>query len=146
MHLSECLRRSLSTATIGLGWFEIEYSRADHMLEIDFGTSGNFNSESKVWSDNNEDDIKAIHKGMFNGQSDTLVLEAGANNTIETFIVCPAVVYGGASVSAPTMGVGYSLITGNAKPLGWVPYVGEGTAVLSTVRWHILWMSLITLS
>lgn len=100
---------------------------------IDFGTSGNFNSESKVWNDAKEEDIKAIHKDMFNGQSDTLVLEAGADNAVETYIVCPAVVYGGASVSAPTMGVGYSLITGNAKPLGYVPYVGDGTAVLSTV-------------
>lgn len=102
---------------------------------IDFGTSGNFNPESKVWNDANEDDIKAIHKEMFNGQSDTLVLEAGnGDDGIDTYIVCPSVVYGGASISSPILGVGYKLITGNAKPLGHVPYVGEGTAVLSTVR------------
>lgn len=101
---------------------------------IDFGTSGNFNPESKVWNDSKVEDIKAIHKDMFNGQSDTLVLEAGAENAVETYIVCPSVVYGGASVSSPTMGIGYSLIVGNAKPLGYVPYVGDGTAVLSTVR------------
>lgn len=71
---------------------------------------------------------------MFNGQSDTLVLEAGAEAAVDTYIVCPSVVYGGASVSAPTIGIGYSLLTGNAKPLGYVPYVGDGTAVLSTVR------------
>ncbi|KAF5003993.1 hypothetical protein FDECE_9493 [Fusarium decemcellulare] len=103
---------------------------------IDFGTSGNFNPESKVWNDAREEDIKAIHKDMFNGQSDTLVLEAGANNGLDTYIVCPSVVYGGASVSSPSMGVGYKLLTGNAKPLGYVPYVGDGTAVLSTC--HIL--------
>ncbi|CZR38208.1 uncharacterized protein FPRO_06601 [Fusarium proliferatum ET1] len=104
---------------------------------IDFGTSGSFNPESKVWNDANEDDIKAIHKEMFNGQSDTLVLEAGnGDNGIDTYIVCPSVVYGGASTSSPVLGVGYKLITGNAKPLGYVPYVGEGTAVLSTC--HIL--------
>jgi hypothetical protein len=100
---------------------------------IDYGTSGNFNPESKVWNDANEDDIKAIHKEMFNGQSDTLVLEAGKENAVETYIVCPSVVYGGADVSASTLGVGYSLLTGNAKPLGYVPYVGDGTAVVSTV-------------
>lgn len=105
---------------------------------IDFGTSGNFNPDSKVWNDSREDDIRAIHKDMFNGQSDTLVLEAGANNAVETYIVCPSVVYGGASVSSPTMGIGYSLITGNAKPLGYVPYVGDGTAVLSTVSLQIV--------
>jgi hypothetical protein len=98
---------------------------------IDFGTSGNFNPESKVWNDANEEDIKAIHKDMFNGQSDIPVLEAG--NTVDTYIVCPSVVYGGASISSPTMGVGYALLTGNAKPLGYVPYVGNGTAILSVV-------------
>lgn len=104
---------------------------------IDFGTSGNFNPESKVWNDSRIEDIKAIHKDMFNGQSDTLVLEAGADNAVETYIVCPSVVYGGASVSSPTMGIGYSLIVGNAKQLGYVPYVGEGTAVVSTVRMRL---------
>lgn len=101
---------------------------------IDFGTSGNFNPDSKVWNDANEEDIKAVHKDMFNGQSDTLLLEAGASNAVDTYIVCPSVVYGGSSVSSSSMGVGYSLITGNAKPLGYVPYVGDGTAVVSTVR------------
>ncbi|KAJ4002782.1 hypothetical protein NW752_009436 [Fusarium irregulare] len=100
---------------------------------IDFGTSGNFNPESKVWNDANEDDIRAIHKDMFNGQSDTLVLQAEG---IDTYIVCPSVVYGGASAGVKTMGVGYNLLTGNAKPLGYVPYVGDGTAILSTT--HVL--------
>ncbi|KAG9906208.1 NAD(P)-binding protein, partial [Aureobasidium melanogenum] len=103
---------------------------------IDFATSGNFNPKSKVWNDSKEEDIKAIHKDMFNGQSDTLVLEAGADNALDTYIVCPAIVYGGASISSPTMGIGYALVTGNAKPLGYVPYVGDGTAVLSTT--HLL--------
>lgn len=100
---------------------------------IDFGITGNFNAESKVWNDANEDDIRAVHKDMFNGQSDTLVLEAGAAHDVDTYIVCPSVVYGGSSVSSSTMGIGYSLITGNAKPLGYVPFVGDGTALLSTV-------------
>ncbi|KAG8666719.1 hypothetical protein FPOAC2_11840 [Fusarium poae] len=100
---------------------------------IDFGTSGNFNPESKIWNDANEDDIKAVHKDMFNGQSDTLVLEAEG---IDTWIVCPSVVYGGASTGSKTMGIGYGLLTGNAKPLGYVPYVGDGTAILSTT--HVL--------
>ncbi|KAF5675520.1 hypothetical protein FHETE_2517 [Fusarium heterosporum] len=100
---------------------------------IDFGTSGNFNPESKVWNDASEEDIKAIHKDMFNGQSDTLVLEA---ESIDTYIVCPSVVYGGASVSSLSGGIGYKLLAGNAKALGYVPYVGDGTAILSTT--HIL--------
>ncbi|CAG7561789.1 unnamed protein product [Fusarium equiseti] len=100
---------------------------------IDYGTSGNFNPESKVWNDANEDDIRAIHKDMFNGQSDTLVLEA---EEVDTWIVCPSVVYGGASAGVKTMGVGYSLLTGYAKAFEYVPYVGDGTAILSTT--HVL--------
>jgi hypothetical protein len=100
---------------------------------IDFGTSGNFSPESKVWNDSNEEDIKAVHKDMFNGQSDILVLEAGAEAAVDTYIVCPSVVYGGASISAPTAGIGYSIIAGNARSLGYVPYIGDGTAVISTV-------------
>ncbi|KAI0141238.1 hypothetical protein GGR57DRAFT_419478 [Xylariaceae sp. FL1272] len=101
---------------------------------IDFGTSGNFNPESKVWNDDSVDDIKSIHKEMFNGQSDTVVLQAGAETGLETYIICPSIVYGGAAIDAPGIGVGYSLLTGNAKPLGYVPYVGEGTALLSTTH------------
>lgn len=44
--------------------------------------------------------------------------------------------YGGASINSPTIGIGYNLIIGNAKSVGYVPYVGEGTAVVSTA--HIL--------
>ncbi|RFN43158.1 hypothetical protein FIE12Z_12609 [Fusarium flagelliforme] len=100
---------------------------------IDYGTSGNFNPESKVWNDANEEDIRAIHKDMFNGQSDTHVLQAEG---VDTWIVCPSVVYGGASAGVKTMGIGYSLLTGNAKSLGYVPYIGDGTAIGSTT--HVL--------
>jgi nucleoside-diphosphate-sugar epimerase len=100
---------------------------------IDFGTSGNFNPESKDWNDASEEDIRSVHKDMFNGQSDVLVLEAGAEAAVDTYIVCPSVVYGGASISASTAGIGYSIIAGNAKSLGYVPYIGNGTAVISTV-------------
>ena len=103
---------------------------------IDFGTSGNFNPESKVWNDDSEADIRAISKDMFNGQSDTVALEADTDGSVESYIVCPAVVYGGASIASPSIGIGYNLVTGNAKPLGYVPYVGDGTAVLSTT--HVL--------
>ncbi|KAI1840778.1 hypothetical protein JX265_012937 [Neoarthrinium moseri] len=101
---------------------------------IDFGTSGNFNPSSKVWNDDNEDDIKHINNDMFNGRSDVAVLEAGATGDIDTYIACPSVVYGGSSTGSSGVGVGYSLITGNAKSLGYVPYAGDGTAILSTTH------------
>ena len=45
-------------------------------------------------------------------------------------------VYGGAAVEAPSGGVGYALLTENARGLGYVPYVGDGSAVVSTT--HVL--------
>ncbi|KAI1298857.1 hypothetical protein F5Y03DRAFT_259342 [Xylaria venustula] len=101
---------------------------------IDGGTSGNFNPESKVWSDDKTDDIKQIHPGMFNGQSDTVVLKAGSEGGLDTYIVCPPVVYGGSAVGAKGLGVGYRIIVENARSLGYVPYVGEGTALITTVH------------
>lgn len=64
------------------------------------------------------------------------VLEAGSTSDIDTYIVCPSVVYGGAEIRASTQGVGYSLITGNAQGLGYVPYIGDGSAIVSTT--HVL--------
>ncbi|KAK5173990.1 uncharacterized protein LTR77_001069 [Saxophila tyrrhenica] len=103
---------------------------------LDFGTTGEFNPASKVWDDDNEEDIKLVNDKMFNGQSDVVALQAGKNGAVDTYVVCTPVTYGGAAVGSKGMGVGYSLITGNAKPLGYVPYIGNGSAVLSTA--HVL--------
>jgi len=47
--------------------------------------------------------------------------------------VCEALTYGSAPSPYPSLGVGYKLLTGNAISLGYVPYVGDGSAVLSVV-------------
>ena len=62
------------------------------------------------------------------------VLDAGKDGSVETYVVCPAVVYGGAAIASKTIGVGYNLVVGNAKPLGYVPFVGDGSAVLATTH------------
>jgi len=102
---------------------------------IDFGTTGNFNPKSKVWNDDNEEDIRLINRNMFNGPTDVPVLEAGQRGKIITYIVCLAVTYG-QNVLGPSanLGVGYSIFTGLAKGLGFVPFIGEGTGVVSTVH------------
>jgi hypothetical protein len=62
------------------------------------------------------------------------VLEAGERGKFVTYIVCLAVTYGQNAIApSENLGVGYSLITGNAIGIGYVPYVGEGTGVVSTV-------------
>ncbi|KAK5384285.1 hypothetical protein LTR20_008573 [Exophiala xenobiotica] len=102
---------------------------------IDFGTTGNFNPDSKVWNDDDEEDIKLINKNMFNGPTDVPVLEAGERGKIITYIVCLAVTYG-QNILGPSanLGVGYSIFTGLARGLGFVPFIGDGTGVLSTVH------------
>lgn len=72
---------------------------------------------------------------MFNGPTDTPILEAGQRGKIITYIVCLAVTYGQNVLgSSANLGVGYVILTGLAKSLGFVPYIGEGTAVVSTVH------------
>jgi len=101
---------------------------------IDYGTSGNFNPDSKVWNDDHEDDIRQITRKMFNGPTDVPVLEAGERGKIVTYTVCLALTYGKNIGPAPNLGVGYNIFTGNTKQQGFAPYVGDGTAVASTVH------------
>lgn len=63
------------------------------------------------------------------------VLEAGQRGKIITYIVCLAVTYGQNALGPKAnLGVGYNIFTGLAKGLGFVPYVGDGTGIISTVR------------
>ena len=63
------------------------------------------------------------------------VLEAGQRGKITTYIVCLAVTSGQSAFNpAANLGVGYNIFVGLAKGLGFVPYVGDGTGVVSTVR------------
>lgn len=61
------------------------------------------------------------------------ILDAGNEGSINTFIVCEALTYGIAEGPLPSLGVGYKILTGNAKSVGFVPYVGDGSALLSVV-------------
>ncbi|EXJ69102.1 uncharacterized protein A1O5_08037 [Cladophialophora psammophila CBS 110553] len=101
---------------------------------IDNGKSGNFNPDSKVWNDDNEDDIRQIVRGMFNGPTDVPVLEAGVRGKIITYVVCFAITYGSNIGPAPNLGVAYNIFTSNAKQHGFVPYIGDGSAIASTVH------------
>jgi hypothetical protein len=61
------------------------------------------------------------------------ILDAGNEGSINTFIVCEALTYGVAEGPLPSLGIGYKILTGNAKSVGFVPYVGDGSALLSVV-------------
>ncbi|KAF7173885.1 hypothetical protein CNMCM5623_006131 [Aspergillus felis] len=97
---------------------------------IDHRTDGKYSPASKVWNDANEDDIKKIDASMLNGAADRLILDAGNEGSINTFIVCQAVTYGVAEGPLPSLGIGYKILTGNAQSVGFVPYVGDGSALI----------------
>ncbi|KIX93585.1 uncharacterized protein Z520_10763 [Fonsecaea multimorphosa CBS 102226] len=101
---------------------------------IDHGKSGSFNPNSKVWNDDNEDDIRKIVPTMFNGPTDVPVLEAGELGKIVTYIVCFAMTYGSNIGPVPNLGVAYNILTSNAKQLGFAPYVGDGSAKASLLH------------
>lgn len=61
------------------------------------------------------------------------ILDAGNDGSINTFIVNQALTYGVAEGPLPSLGVGYKILTGNAQSLGFVPYIGDGSALLSVV-------------
>jgi len=101
---------------------------------IDLRTDGKFIADSKVWNDANEEDIKLVNSSMLNGAADRLILDAGNEGSINTFVVCQALTYGLAEGPLPSLGVGYKILIGNAKSVGFVPYVGDGSAVLSVTK------------
>ncbi|KAI0485307.1 hypothetical protein GGR56DRAFT_681511 [Xylariaceae sp. FL0804] len=104
---------------------------------LDRDANGAFNPDGKVWNDDKEEDIRLINTEMFNGASDRPILDAGNEGKVDTYIACLAIVYGRVDDGpSPSLGVGYNILTSMAKPLGFVPYVGDGTAVAATV--HVL--------
>jgi len=61
------------------------------------------------------------------------VLEAGNRGKIITYIICFAVTYGPNLGPSRNLGVGETILTSNAIAKGFVPYVGDGSAIVSTV-------------
>jgi nucleoside-diphosphate-sugar epimerase len=62
------------------------------------------------------------------------VLKAGESRDVDTYIMCPGIIYGGAAVGSLTIGLGYSGITSLAKAAGYMPYVGDGSAVVAVTH------------
>jgi hypothetical protein len=61
------------------------------------------------------------------------VLTAGQSGEIGTYIIFPSGLYGLPAGPAKSLGTIQSLMISTSKKLGFVPYVGEGTAIFNTV-------------
>ncbi|KAE9365195.1 NAD(P)-binding protein, partial [Stipitochalara longipes BDJ] len=92
--------------------------------------------DSKVWNDDDEEDMKQINTGMLNGGPDVAVLEAGKSGKLNTYIIFPSGVYGHSlgPVSGKALGVIQLLYKLQAEQLGFVPYVGEGSSLFQSLH------------
>jgi nucleoside-diphosphate-sugar epimerase len=62
------------------------------------------------------------------------VLNAGKHGKIGTYIIFPSGIYGEAAGPIPAHGVIQFVYREKAKELGFVPYIGEGTAVFNSLH------------
>ncbi|KAI1611505.1 hypothetical protein EDD36DRAFT_420456 [Exophiala viscosa] len=97
-------------------------------------TDGAFHADAKVWSDDDPEDMKIINPEMLNGGPDTVVLNAGKDSQIGTYVVFPSGIYGEAAGPVPALGVIQLVFREKAKELGFVPYVGEGSAIFNCLH------------
>lgn len=72
--------------------------------------------------------MKDIEPSVKNGAADKYILEAGEKGSINTWIVCPSVIYGTHDAAGGVQGVGVSGIIYTAQSLGFVPYIGDGSS------------------
>jgi nucleoside-diphosphate-sugar epimerase len=97
-------------------------------------TDGAHHEETKVWDDANPEDMALINPSMLNGGPDTVVLNAGKAGKIGTYIVFPSGIYGQAAGPVPALGVIQLVFEEKAKELGFVPYIGEGSAIFNCLH------------
>ncbi|KIW24385.1 uncharacterized protein PV07_10103 [Cladophialophora immunda] len=97
-------------------------------------TDGAFHEQAKIWNDKNPEDMKLINPSMLNGGPDTVVLNAGKRGNIGTYIVFPSGIYGEAAGPIPALGVVQLIYREKARELGFVPYVGEGSAIFNCLH------------
>jgi hypothetical protein len=84
--------------------------------------------------DDSEADMALINPSMLNGACDIEVLEAGKEGGIATHILIPSGCYGASVGPVKALGVIQLLMILKAKELGFVPYVGDGSAIFNMVR------------
>jgi nucleoside-diphosphate-sugar epimerase len=78
--------------------------------------------------------MKLISPAMLNGGPDTVVLGAGNTTKIKTFIVFPPVIHGFSAGPTKALGVVQYLMKAKADELGFIPYVGKGTALVNALH------------
>jgi len=97
-------------------------------------SDGAHHEGAKIWNDDNVEDMKLLNPAMLNGGPDEVVLNAGKEGKIGTYIVFPPVIHGESLGPIRALGVIQLLMQEKVKELGFVPYVGEGSAIVNAIH------------
>jgi nucleoside-diphosphate-sugar epimerase len=84
--------------------------------------------------DDDVEDIKLINPSMLNGGPDTVVLNAGKSGKIDTYLIYPPIIFGRSAGPIRALGVIQLLMHEKALELGFVPYIGDGTALANSIH------------
>ncbi|TDL17435.1 NAD(P)-binding protein [Rickenella mellea] len=95
---------------------------------------GSFNPEGKVWNDSNEEHIRSITESVVHGPVDVAILKAGEEGYVNTYIMCPALVYGVGTGPVAKDTMFYRNLVKASIQSRVVTYVGEGSNVNGSVH------------
>ncbi|OBT94643.1 hypothetical protein VE01_07983 [Pseudogymnoascus verrucosus] len=133
--LTRAILAGLNQRPAGVKSTLIHMSGAGNFVDTESNT-GIANPNCKVWNDSNVKDMELINSGMLNGAPDEVILNAGKEGKIGTYILFPTALYGRSTGPVKSPGVIQSLMIRQAKELGYVPYIGDGTVRFNTM--HVL--------
>jgi nucleoside-diphosphate-sugar epimerase len=71
---------------------------------------------------------------MLNGGPDTVVYNAGLAGKIGTYVIYPCIIYGRSAGPVNALGVIQYFMHLKVKELGFVPYIGAGTAITNALH------------
>ncbi|KAF8499100.1 NAD-binding protein [Russula emetica] len=101
---------------------------------MDGGKEGKHDSNSKIWNDADEADIRSITPELLHGQVDVPILQAAEKGHTESYIICPAAVVGPSRGPVRANSFFFKFMAQLALAFKKTFYVGEGENVFYTVR------------
>jgi nucleoside-diphosphate-sugar epimerase len=131
--LSESIVEGLQKRERGKKTTLIHMSGTGNFVETRW-EDGAHHEEAKIWDDSKVEDIELISPKMLNGGPDTVVLNAGKEGRIGTYMIFPPIMFGRSAGPIRALGVIQLLMHQKALELGFVPYVGPGTALTNSLH------------
>ncbi|KAH8109674.1 NAD-binding protein [Phellopilus nigrolimitatus] len=105
------------------------------MIFMDDKRDGRYDPSLKIWTDS-EEDIRSLKTTMYHGQVDIPLMKASEEGYVNSFIVCPVIVYGRGSgpVKQDPLLFRYILLNKQISERKEMLFVGEGSNVNNVVH------------